>query len=47
MIWFKQALTDGDGIGLDKVLQYNKDDCRAMIIVKDGFDTLEIIHKGT
>jgi len=47
MIWFKQAQTSGDGTGLDKVLQYNKDDCRAMIIVKDGFDNLEIVHKGT
>lgn len=41
MIWFKQALDSGDGTGLEKVLQYNQDDCRAMIVVKDGFDHLE------
>jgi predicted RecB family nuclease len=46
MIWFKQALNGGDGTGLDKVLQYNKDDCLAMIVVKDGFDNLERVHKG-
>ncbi len=44
MIWFKQALNSGDGAGLEKVLQYNKDDCRAMIVVKDGFDQLERTH---
>ena len=41
MIWFKQALAGGNAVGLDKVLQYNEDDCRAMIVVKDGFDILE------
>lgn len=41
MIWFKQALSGGKGDGLDKVLRYNEDDCRAMIIVKDGFENLE------
>ena len=41
MIWFKQAACGGDGAGLEKVIQYNQDDCRAMIAVKDGFDKLE------
>ena len=41
MMWFKQALAGGNGEGLDKVLQYNEDDCRAMIVVKDGFEELE------
>ncbi len=45
MIWFKQAVSGGDGTGLKKVLQYNEDDCRAMIVVKDGFDNLERAHK--
>jgi predicted RecB family nuclease len=46
MIWFKQALNGGDGNGLEKVLRYNQDDCRAMIVVKDGFDDLERAHRG-
>jgi uncharacterized protein len=41
MMWFKQALAGGNGEGLDKVLQYNEDDCRAMVVVKDGFENLE------
>ncbi len=41
MMWFKQAANGGRGEGLDKVLQYNEDDCRAMIVVKDGFEKLE------
>lgn len=41
MMWFKQALAGGNGEGLDKVLRYNEDDCRAMIVVKDGFENLE------
>ncbi|MBI2986172.1 MAG: TM0106 family RecB-like putative nuclease [Deltaproteobacteria bacterium] len=41
MMWFKQVLAGGNGEGLDKVLQYNEDDCRAMIVVKDGFENLE------
>jgi len=41
MIWYKQAINGGDGTGLEKVIQYNQDDCRAMIFVKDGFDSLE------
>ena len=41
MIWFKQAINGGDGSGLEKVLQYNEDDCKAMIYVKDGFEKLE------
>jgi uncharacterized protein len=45
MIWFKQATSGGDGSGLDKVLRYNEDDCRAMIVVKDGFEKLERAHK--
>jgi len=46
MIWFKQAFNGGDGTGLKKVLQYNEDDCRAMIVVKDGFENLERVHKN-
>ncbi len=46
MIWFKQALAGGNAEGLDKVLQYNEDDCRAMIVVKDGFDKLERENKS-
>jgi uncharacterized protein len=41
MIWFKQALAGGNADSLDKVLQYNEDDCAAMIVVKDGFEKLE------
>lgn len=41
MIWFRQAAGGGDGKDLEKVLLYNEDDCKAMIIVKDGFDKLE------
>lgn len=41
MMWFKQAVSGGNGEALDKVLQYNEDDCTAMIVVKDGFETLE------
>ena len=40
MIWFKQAVHDGSGTDLEKVLKYNEDDCKAMIIVKDGFRKL-------
>lgn len=46
MMWFKQALAGGNGEGLDKVLQYNEDDCRAMIVVKDGFEKLERENKN-
>ena len=46
MIWYKQAFDGGNGAGLEKVLQYNQDDCRAMIVVKDGFDDLERKHQG-
>jgi uncharacterized protein len=45
MIWFKQAFSGGDGAGLEKVLLYNKDDCKAMIVVKDGFEKLERGHR--
>jgi predicted RecB family nuclease len=45
MIWFKQAFSGGDGSGLEKVLLYNKDDCKAMIVVKDGFQKLERGHR--
>jgi len=41
MIWFKQAINGGSGTDMEKVLKYNEDDCKAMIIVKDGFDNLE------
>jgi predicted RecB family nuclease len=41
MIWFKQAIHNGSGTDLEKVLKYNEDDCKAMIIVKDGFGMLE------
>jgi uncharacterized protein len=46
MIWFKQAFNGGSGAGLEKVLKYNEDDCRAMIVVKDGFDKLEKDNVG-
>ena len=46
MMWFKQALTGGAGEGLDKVLQYNEDDCMAMIVVNDGFEKLERENKS-
>lgn len=46
MMWFKQALAGGNGKGLDKVLQYNEDDCRAMVVVKDGFEKLERENKN-
>jgi len=45
MIWFRQARGGGAGDGLEKILQYNKDDCAAMIVVKDGFDQLEREHR--
>lgn len=41
MIWFRQAKEGGSGTDMEKVLKYNEDDCKAMIIVKDGFDKLE------
>jgi len=41
MMWFKQAMNGGNGHGMDKVLKYNEDDCKAMIVVKDGFEKLE------
>ena len=41
MMWFKQAMNGGNGNGMDKVLKYNEDDCKAMIVVKDGFEKLE------
>jgi uncharacterized protein len=47
MIWFKQAASGGDGADLEKVIQYNQDDCRAMIVVKDGFDKLERSRRET
>jgi len=40
MIWYKQAAQGGTGHALEKVLRYNEDDCKAMIVVKDGFETL-------
>ncbi len=41
IVWFRQAEAGGKGEGLDKVLQYNEDDCRAMIAVKDGLARLD------
>jgi len=41
MIWYKQAIDGGTGTGLEMVTQYNKDDCMAMLVVKDGFDRLD------
>ncbi|MEX0804427.1 MAG: ribonuclease H-like domain-containing protein [Candidatus Binatia bacterium] len=41
MMLFKQAASGGRGEDLDKVLRYNEDDCKAMIVVKDGFESLE------
>lgn len=41
MIWYKQAANGGNGAGLDRVLLYNEDDCRAMIVVRDGFERLK------
>ncbi|HUK56069.1 MAG TPA: TM0106 family RecB-like putative nuclease [Nitrospiria bacterium] len=40
MIWYKQAVEGGTGHALEKVLKYNEDDCKAMIVVKDGFEKL-------
>ncbi|HEY4485158.1 MAG TPA: TM0106 family RecB-like putative nuclease [Nitrospiria bacterium] len=40
MIWYKQAIEGGTGQSLEKVLRYNEDDCRAMIVVKDGFEKI-------
>ena len=33
----KQAFSGGDGAGAENVPQYNKDDYRAMIVVKNHF----------
>ena len=41
MIWFRQALKGGTGLDLEKVLKYNEDDCRAMLVVKDGLKELD------
>jgi uncharacterized protein len=41
MIWYKQATQGGTGQALEKVLRYNEDDCKAMIVVKDAFERLE------
>ena len=41
MIWYKQAVEGGTGHALEKVLRYNEDDCKAMIVVKDAFENLE------
>jgi predicted RecB family nuclease len=41
MIWYKQAAQGGTGYALDKVLRYNEDDCKAMIVVKEGFEKME------
>jgi uncharacterized protein len=41
MIWYKQAVEGGTGHALDKVLRYNEDDCKAMMVVKDAFEKLE------
>jgi uncharacterized protein len=41
MIWYKQATQGGTGQALEKVLRYNEDDCKAMIVVKDAFEKLE------
>ena len=46
MIWYKQAVEGGTGQALEKVLRYNEDDCRAMIVVKDGFEQMERSRKG-
>jgi uncharacterized protein len=40
MIWYKQATQGGTGQALEKVLRYNEDDCKAMIVVKDAFEKL-------
>ncbi len=40
MIWYKQASNGENVAGLDKVIRYNEDDCRAMIVVLDGFEKL-------
>jgi len=42
MMWFKPAMNGANGAGMDKVLKYNADDCKAMIVVKDGFERLVI-----
>ena len=39
----KQAFS-GNVTGVENVLQYNKDDYRAMIVVKNRFEKLEITH---
>lgn len=41
MIWYKQATEGGTGHALEKVLRYNEDDCKAMMVVKDGFEKME------
>ncbi|MBI3596960.1 MAG: TM0106 family RecB-like putative nuclease [Nitrospirae bacterium] len=46
MIWYKQAVQGGTGHALDKVLRYNEDDCKAMMVVKDGFEKLERSGEG-
>jgi len=44
MMWFKQTMNGANGAGMDRVLKYNEDDCKAMIVVKDGFERLEVKH---
>ncbi|MBI3994718.1 MAG: TM0106 family RecB-like putative nuclease [Nitrospirae bacterium] len=41
MIWYKQAVEGGTGHDMEKVLRYNEDDCKAMMVVKDAFERLE------
>ncbi|HEY5649107.1 MAG TPA: TM0106 family RecB-like putative nuclease, partial [Nitrospiria bacterium] len=41
MIWYKQAVEGGTRAGLEKVVRYNEDDCRAMIEIKEGFRLLD------
>lgn len=40
IMWYEQAVNGGSGVGLDRIIEYNKDDCMAMLIVKDAFDKL-------
>jgi predicted RecB family nuclease len=46
MIWYKQAVEGGSGHAMEKVLRYNEDDCRAMIVVLDGLGKLARSERG-
>ncbi|MBT3865337.1 TM0106 family RecB-like putative nuclease [Candidatus Peregrinibacteria bacterium] len=44
--WFNKYIETGDKSILKRILEYNEDDCKATMVLKDGLEKLQLINKN-